>query len=538
MLLKTFFIAMGLFITGLSPYALYATEMAPTLQGITNEMRKQLTEPVSRRFKPELDKQHLLEFYEPREFNPAWVDLNGPLPRAEVFRQVLQTAEQDGLVVKAYYPELILSLWNARSPTQLVRLEFLLTDAFFRYSVHLRAGQYQENDFHWDIEPPEVDPVAELRHLLSVNNFQTTLHDLIPKHSGYVRLREALKIYRLIEKDGGWSLIPSGPFLTLGSWHKQVTIIRQRLMAEGDLELGPLKNVRFFDSAVKFAVERFQVRHGLKMDGIVGPNTRAVMNVTVSNRIKQIQFNMERWRWLPRRLGQRYIAVNTAGFNLAVVENEEIQFTMGVIIGRPERPTPVTSSQLHTVVFNPYWTVPPTIIFEDMLPQQQRNPTFFKSNKIRVLSNGKEQDPTKIDWTQVDQDHFPYILRQDPGPKNSLGRLKFLFNNVYTVYLHDTPVKQLFDQNSRALSSGCIRVKKPIQLASYLLGKKNGWTVKKIKAAIESGKYLEVAVPVTIPIYLVYMTAWVEENMGVHFRPDIYDRDPKGEKCDTLPLIE
>ena len=532
MLLKTFFIAMSLLLTALSPSALYAIEITPALQSITNEMRKQLTEPVSRSFKPELDKQHLLEFYEPREFNPGWVDLNGPLPRAEIFRQVLQTADQDGLVVKAYHPELILSLWNARSPTQLVRLEFLLTDAFFRYSVHLRAGQYQENDFHWDIEPPEVDPVTELRHLLSVNNFQTTLHDLTPKHAGYVRLREALKIYRQIEKDGGWPLIPTGPFLTKGSWHKQVAIIRQRLMAERDLEFGPLKNVHFFDSAVKFAVERFQVRHGLKIDGIVGPNTRAVMNVTASKRIKQIQFNMERWRWLPKRLGQRYIMVNTAGLNLTIVENEDIQFAMGVIIGSPERPTPVTSSKLHTVVFNPYWTLPPTIIFEDMLPQQQRDPTFFESKKIRVFSNGKVVDPTKIDWAELDQDHFPYILRQDSGPKNSLGRLKFLFSNVYSVYLHDTPVKQLFDKNSRALSSGCIRVKKPIQLASYLLGKNNGWTVKKIAAAIESGKYLEVSVPVTIPIYLVYMTTWVGENKGVHFLPDIYDRDPKGPKCD------
>lgn len=528
MLLRIFFIAMGLFVTGLSPSVLYATEMAPVQQSISNELRRQLTVLVSRRFKPELDKQHLLEFYDAREFYPCWVDLNGPLPRAEILRQALQTADQDGLDVKDYHPDLILLLWNARSTTQLAQLEFLLTDAFFRYSVHLRAGRFQENDFHWDIKPPVVDPVEELRYLLTVNSFQSALHDLTPYHAGYVRLREVLKKYQQLEKDGGWPLIPSGPILKLGSWHKQVAILRQRLKAEGDLEIEPVINARFFDEAVKLAMKRFQKRHGLKVDGIVGPNTRAAMKVTVSKRIKQIQFNMERWRWLPKWLGRRYIMVNTAGFNMVVVENEDIQFAMGVIIGKPDRPTPVTSSKLHTVVFNPYWTVPPTIIFEDFLPQQQRNPTFFTSKQIRVFMNGDELDPTEIDWTQVSQDHFPYILRQDPGPKNSLGRLKFLFNNAYTVYLHDTPGKHLFNLDSRSLSSGCIRVEEPVHLASYLLGKENGWTEEKIETSIEVGKYLEVPIPESIPIYLVYMTAWVEENMGVHFRPDIYERDPKG----------
>jgi murein L,D-transpeptidase YcbB/YkuD len=538
MLLRILFIVMSfLLITGLSAFALHATETDGVIQGITNEMRKQLTVSASRRFEPELDIQRLLEFYESRGFSPSWVDRYGPLPRAEELRQAFQAAGQDGLDVKAYHPELISPLWNTRSPTQLARLELLLTDAFFRYSVHLRAGRFQESDFHWDIALPEVDPVAELRHLLIVNDFQSALHEFTPSHVGYLRLRETLKTYQQIEKDGGWPLIPAGPLLKLGSWHMQVAILRQRLIAEGDLELGPVKNVYFFDEAVKFAVERFQVRHGLKVDGVVGPNTRAAANITVSERIKQIQFNMERWRWLPKRLGPRYIIVNIVDFNLAVVENEEVQFSMGVVVGKPDRPTPVISSELHTVVINPYWTLPPTIIFEDMLPQQKRDPTYFKSKQIRVFSNGVELDSEEIDWTQVNKDHFPYILRQDPGPRNSLGRLKFLFSNTYFVYLHDTPDKQLFDKDRRALSSGCIRVEEPVQLASYLLVKENGWTVEEIEYAIESDEYREERIPEPIPIYLVYMTAWVEENMGVHFRPDIYDRDPKVLKCDEVPQI-
>ena len=526
---------MGLLITGLSASALQVTETDRVLQSITSELRKQLSPSASRKSEPELDLQRLHQFYEQRGFHPAWVDRSGSLPRAEVLRQTLQTADRDGLNVTAYHPGLIAPLWNARTPTQLARLDLLLTDAFFRYSVHLRAGRFQESDFHWDIAPPEVDPVAELRYLLTVNSFQSALHDLAPSHAGYRRLREALKTYRQLEDEGGWPLILAGPVLELGSRHKQVAILRQRLIAEGDLELGPEINALFFDEAVKFAVEHFQIRHGLKMDGRVGPNTRAAMNVTASERIKQIQFNMERWRWLPKWLGKRYIMVNAAGFNLAVVENEDIQFAMGVIIGKPDRPTPVTSSKLHTIVINPYWTLPPTIIFEDFLPQQQRDPTFFTSKQIRVFKNGEELDPVKIDWKKVNRDYFPYILRQDPGPQNSLGRIKFLFSNTYTVYLHDTPGKQLFDKDSRAFSSGCIRVEEPVQLASYLLGKEDGWTVEKIQEVIELDEYMKLEIPDSVPIYLLYMTTWVDENMGVHFRPDIYDRDPKWQKCDELP---
>lgn len=524
---------MGFYITGLLAAAPQQTESDRVLQNIIHELRKQLS--VSASQKPELDLKRLNEFYQQRGFHPAWVDRNGTLPRANNFRDTLQTADRDGLDVKYYHPDLIAPLWNTLRPYQLAQLELLLTDAFFRYSVHLRAGRFQESDFHWDIAPPEVDPVATLRYLLTVNDFQSALHEIAPSHAGYLRLREALQTYRQLELNGGWPALPAGPVLQLGSRHPQVAILRQRLLAEGDLEFEVAQNDLFYDEAVKFAVEHFQVRHGLKMDGRVGADTRAIMNVTVSERIKQILFNMERWRWLPKKLGERYILVNVAGFELTVVENEEIQFGMGVIIGKPDRPTPVTSSKLHTIVFNPYWTLPPTIIFEDFLPQQQRDPTFFPSKQIRVFKNGEEMDPLKIDWKKVNRNYFPYILRQDPGPKNALGRIKFLFSNAYTVYLHDTPGKSLFDKESRALSSGCIRVEEPIQLASYLLGEDEGWTMDKVQQVIDSEEYIKQELPEMIPIYLLYMTTWADENRGVHFRPDIYDRDPKGQKCDDLP---
>lgn len=508
-----------------------ANNTATQPQALINEIQTQI---VNKNANLTLDWARLKEFYAPRGFYPGWVNHYGPLPKAEILRNALLTADEEGLEVKDYHSDKIALLWESRSHSDLTQLELLLSDAFFLYSVHLRDGQHRQNDFHWDIESPNMDPVAELRYLFTVNNIQPVLSDLAPSHTGYLRLRESLKRYRQIEEQGGWPLLPAGPILKPGDWHRHVIQLRKRLEAEGDLDLGFVTNPHYFDDALEFALERFQVRHGLKMDGILGPITRKVMNVSVKQRISQIKYNMERWRWLPRSLGDHYIMVNTAGYNLAVIKDENIQFTMAVIIGTPERPSPVIASKISTVVFNPYWTIPPTITFEDMLPKQRRNPSFFASKHIRVYRNGVEQDPLEIDWTKVDKDYFPYVLRQDPGPKNSLGRIKFLFNNSYTVYLHDTPQKSLFDKENRAFSSGCIRVEEPKQLASYLLGEDNGWTEEEVEEAIDSEEYREVPVSVRVPLYLVYMTAWVEKNGAVHFRPDVYNWDPNVSKCDAI----
>jgi murein L,D-transpeptidase YcbB/YkuD len=488
---------------------------------------------------PQLDWSSLQAFYQSNEYFPVWLDYLGPTPHAVGLRQVLLDAGQEGLKVEKYHPEAIAGLWRSREPAEQVELELFLTDALFRYLQHVQNGyrQPQLGEYYLDISPAQVDPVARLHQLLKADDFQAALHKLGPQHPGYRRLRAALQRYRDIEQQGGWSVLPDGPSLKLDSRHPQVGVLRQRLMAEGDLELGPVHHPHYFDQAIKFAVERFQVRYGLKMDGVVGPKTRAAMNVPLAQRIEQITLNMERWRWLPRQLGQRYVIVNTAGFQLAAVKHDVIQFTMSVIIGTPKRPTPIVKGQFHTVVFNPYWTVPQTIIFEDLVPRQLRDPRYLQAKGIRVLTNHREAsevDPASIDWSQVDENHFPYILRQDPGDSNPLGRIKFLFSNNHNVYLHDTPDRYLFDNDSRAYSSGCIRVADPVQLGAFLLAGQDGWNEARIRAAIDKGEHQRVAVPGTVPVYLVYMTSWVGANNGVHFRPDIYHWDPKTQNCDAV----
>lgn len=531
------FIGLVLSLSGLANSPVLANEMNAHQYELIKALHTQLLPGAGEQLHISLNRSRLREFYQSRNYYPVWLDEHGPLPRAASLRQVLNGAEDEGLAYNDYYPELITSRWKTRLPEKLAELELLLSDAFFRYSEHVQTGYRKPNvdEYYRDIIPPEIDPIKDLDNLLKSDNFLVELQELSPHHEGYRRLRNALKKYRDIELQGGWQAIPEGPSLGIGTWDKQVALIRKRLIAEGDLELTPVYNKNHFDQAMKFAVERFQVRHGLKMDGVVGAETRAAMNIPVKERIQLIKNNMERWRWLPGQLGQRYIMVNMAGYELAVVNENKTQFTMDVIIGTTKRPTPMVKGRLHTVVFNPYWTLPQTIIFEDILPRQIRNPNYMKLKGIQVFTNGKERDPANIDWRKTDHNNFPYILRQAPGPKNPLGRIKFLFSNNYDVYLHDTPKKQLFDKEVRAFSSGCVRVGQPYKLASYLLGEENGWSEEEIKNQIDSGEHQKISVAGKVPVYLVYMTSWVGENNGVHFRPDIYRWDANIQKCDEIP---
>ena len=506
------------------------------MRELVGELRGQLDQQTASWIILDLDRKRLHDFYAPRNFQPVWVNTHGPLQRAEQLRQTLILAEEEGLEPEAYPLSLIAQHWTARTAAELARLELLLTNTFFLYSKHVRAGRFDPGkvDPLWHIATPDFNAVKLLNTTLAAANFGAALRDLPPPHAGYRRLREALARYRQRQRNGGWPQLPAGPYLKYGLRHPQISLLRRRLLAEGDLHLGPVKDSDFFDQAVKYAVERFQVRHGLKMDGIVGAASRAAMNVPISERIEQIKLNMERWRWLPRHLGRRYLMVNTAGYELTAIENAQPLFSMWVIIGKPERPTPAVRGVLHTVVFNPYWTVPSTIVFEDLIPEQQRNPNFLKSRGIRVFSNrrnGEELDAGKIDWSQVDKEHFPYVLRQDPGPTNPMGRIKFLFSNAFKVYLHDTPTRRLFNRQVRAFSSGCIRVEDPVRLAVYLLGAENRWTRKKIRETIASGESRKVPVPKAMPIYLVYWTAWVGADNAVSFREDVYDRDSPLSKC-------
>jgi murein L,D-transpeptidase YcbB/YkuD len=513
----------------------------PAYAGVRDEalvkaLQTQIMQPDSVSQALAMDWTYLERWYAQRQYAPVWTNMNGPNQRASILRQILHVADQEGLTPQAFHLSAIESSWHRHTPADLAALDILLSDAFFRYATQVRTGRLSPGDVdpQWHIATPQIHPLSLLQKMLKRKDFETAMRSLPPPQSGYQRLREALAHYRRLAARGGWPRLSSGTTLRPGTHSAQIAILRQRLIAEGDLPNTAVANPRVFDPALKFAVDRFQVRHGLKMDGIVGPATRGAMNVSIADRITQIKLNMERWRWLPRRLGKRYLIVNTAGYNLTAFDQGRARFSMWVVIGKQERQTPEIKGTLHTVVFNPYWTVPTTIAVEDLIPAQLRNPHYLQARKIRVFANLArhiEVDPRKVDWAQYTKENFPYVLRQDPGPYNPLGRYKFLFSNGFDVYLHDTPTRHLFALKQRAFSSGCIRVENPLQLARFLLAANPGWDEEHIREAAASGLTREVKLAHSLPIYLVYLTAWVGPDNSVHFYPDVYARDQAIAAC-------
>ena len=357
------------------------------------------------------------------------------------------------------------------------------------------------------------------------------LNELPPQHSGYQLLKKTLHYYRDLEQQGGWQRFNKGPILQSGDQHKQVKQLRQRLKVTGDLAESSMKNMDIFDFGLTEAVKHFQLRHGLTVDGKMGPETRRALNITVSARIRQILINMERWRWMPRQLGERYLMVNMTGFELYIMENGSSVLTMPVIIGKTYRSTPSFSGLVSQMEYNPYWTVPTSIALQDIIPRQINDPSYFAKKSIKLFrgwgKNTREINPQTVNWKHLDKDRFPYWLRQDPGPKNALGRVKFLFSNPYEIYLHGTPDKHLFDRVVRTLSSGCIRVKDPVRLAAYLLNDGSLQMEEEILANIHLATNQSVRLPIAVPIYLVYWTAWADQAGRLNFRHDIYGRDAR-----------
>jgi len=512
-----------------------AFAVMPVSSGVIDDalsatLQAQITQPDPILVALTYDWTYLERFYALRHYEPVWVRSSGPTPRASIVRQYLHVADQDGLNKQAFHLAAIEGSWHKRSTADLVTLDILLSDALLRYAQMMRYGQTTPllTDSRWHIAQPEQRPVSLLKRLVASDDLESALQSLAPAAVAYRGLQDALARYRRLAAAGGWPPLHTGKTLRQGMHHPQVAVLRKRLMLEGDLQDIQVSDRQKFDARVKFAVERFQVHHGLKMDGVVGTRTREAMNVPVADRIRQIELNMERWRWLPRKLGKRYLIVNSAGYELTAFEQGRPRFSMWVVIGRTDRQTPELKGVLHTVVFNPYWTVPITIAVEDLIPAQTRNPHYLQRKKIRVYANlakKLEVDPGRVHWSRFNKLNFPYVLRQDPGPYNPLGRYKFLFSNKFDIYLHDTPTRRLFNRKQRTFSSGCIRVENPLQLASFLLEDMSGWDTAQIRAAVDTGKTRDVKLARALPIYLLYLTAWVGPDSSVYFYPDVYARD-------------
>ncbi len=477
----------------------------------------------------------LLHFYTRRLYWPAWSNDAGLLPQVDSFIQALHDAEQEGLRLRDYPLTRLESMLaevrrqqGTDTPSHgaaLADVDLLLTDVLLTYGTHLLYGQSHARmaDTPSERGPEKGDLVGVLQQGLASNRVAEALHSLLPQHADYASLRQALARYRHIAAQGGWPTIPGGAPLRPGERSERVETLRTRLRITGDLEGRPGTEEKRYDEAVEHAVRAFQTRHGLDADGAVGSGTLTALNVPAAVRVRQLMQNMERWRWLPQDLGRRYILVDVPAFTLQVVERDQPVMTMRAVVGKPSWPTPVLSTTMTSIVLNPDWRVPPSIAAQELLPIFRANPGYLAQHNMKVSYGPHEVDPSSIDWFKVSANNFPYRLRQEPGPKNPLGNIKFLFPNRFQVYLHDTPARALFTKPERAFSHGCIRLEKPAELAEYVL--RGSWTRERIQAALGQRTSRTVPLAEPLPLHLVYRTAWVNDDGVVHFRPDIYGYD-------------
>ena len=479
-------------------------------------------------------------YYAKRAYQPVWQKHGALLPAADQLVEHLRGAAEHGLCSDVYLLDQIegmIYLYNefARHqqvmvPSQYALLDLMLTQAFLTYATHLVEGQVDPALAHvdWKARRRKANLTRLLTYALKNNRLEQVLNGLLPPHPGYQALVKSLADYRELAALGGWLSFPEGPTLRPGDQDERVPLLRERLQMTGDLsDESDAADLHYGEADVE-AVRAFQERHGLIVDGAVGKRTRQSLNVTVEHRIRQIELNLERWRWMPKSLGERYVQVNIADFSLSVVEGESAVLSMPVIVGTAYRRTPVFSAKMTYLELAPTWTVPPTILREDKLPAIKADPDYLKRKHFRLLQRENdawvEVDTDEVAWSSVKIQNFPGILRQDPGPWNPLGRIKFMFPNRFNVYLHDTNERHLFANQQRTFSSGCIRVAQPLELAHYLLRGVEGWGDDRLEAGLQRSEPLRVDIP-ELPVHVQYWTAWVDADERVQFRSDIYYRD-------------
>ena len=449
--------------------------------------------------------------------------------RMTPFIQRLIDAEDDGLDPQDYPIETLIDLRDeisAMDPLSAARAELYYSAFFVAYATDLKIGR---------LLPQKVDPklfrsrktVDVLRILTDLKRRRDPgrfLDEFEPANPHYRALKAMLAHYRELADRGFWPEIAQGENLKSGMSDPRIPAIRQVLAMTGDFEW-KVDASPAYDPQLEIAVRRFQQRHGLEAKGLIGKQTVMAMNVPPAERARQIMLNMERWRWMPEDMGDYHIMVNLAAFELQQVRSSVIVDRMKVVAGAVATQTPEFSDELEYVEFNPTWTVPYSIATREMLPRLRQNP-FAYAEDFDVFMNGRLVSWGSVSWVSYGPGNFPFTFRQRPGPKNALGKVKFMLPNPHNIYLHDTPAKEKFLSTTRAFSHGCIRLSRPLDFAYTIVGSLPGWSKARIDATIAAGRTVQVPLPRRIPVHLIYATAFKGEN-GIEFRPDVYGRDRK-----------
>jgi murein L,D-transpeptidase YcbB/YkuD len=474
----------------------------------------------------------LAKYYINRHFQPVWSDAQN---RTD-FIEIIEGAYDEGLTPNDYHLQEISALLekvgNGKGETNdLVDLDLLMSDGISLYANHLNYGKVMQSKLRetWDVpeNPMPDDPDFEIENALSENTLPQLFETFTPQFHMYRELKVGLRNYRQIEKDDGWPIVADGETLKKGMTDNRIATIRTRLKITGDLKAETTTNPELFDEELELAVKHFQFRHALTQDGVIGKGTLAQMNVPVEKRIDQIRVNLERSRWIMHKLEKDFLIVNIAGYNIRRVTDDSIVYFSPVIVGKPLHETPIFKATMQYFVINPTWTVPYSIATSETLPKMRKNPNYLAEHNMVIMDrNGKILDPATIDLNKYSKGNFPFTVRQEPGPNNALGEVKFIFPNHYSVYVHDTPGRSLFTHEERAFSHGCIRLQKKWELLMSLMDEPDVWNMDKINEILASGKTTTVHLNKPIDILILYWTAGADKQDRIYFDQDIYKRDP------------
>ncbi len=475
-------------------------------------------------------KKEVKLFYENRDFQYAWFTKNGLTQAVSNFQNQLRNYSNDFNDKTFKNNELDSLIANIKDDKtsnidkeQREKVELLLTTTFFKYSQKAFSGiNKTPRQLDWYIPRSKKNFQAMLESLLLKDENDENKE---PVNIYYSKLKEKLVLYQDIKKKGGFPIIRTNKKTIAVTQSDPCLIqVKQRLFLSEDLKRND--KTTLFTESLKTAILNFQQRLGLPETGILNKETIIEMNKSVDFRIKQMLVNLERLRWVPVEIENDYLLVNIPEYKLHVFKDKKLFWQTNVVVGKEAKQTTIFKGNISRIMLNPYWNIPNSIINNEIIPEIKKDANYLSKNNMEVVSfNGESMNESNIDWNKYTTNKVPFIIRQKPGKDNALGEMKFLFPNSFSIYLHDTPSKELFDRNKRDFSHGCIRVENPKKLAMYLLEKDKTWTKEKIDEVLKTDTETGISVKPNMPVYIAYFTAWVDYKGNLNFRNDIYNLD-------------
>jgi len=538
---------------------------------VTKALKKEFKTNPSKLLKNVPQKRFLKNFYRKNHYQSLWIE-NDKLNQKKystLFQHIKNdlTLNKKGLIFQQYQNlNKFISDTNL-TETKLLRLEMKLSSLYYNFLKHSLYGEIEWKKLSYKLSSLKKSrinaswvrykPSYRLETLMNQEDISSTIDKIMPKKFGYKGLLLALEKLEKLKEAGGWKKLLISKKLSLGSTGDIIIQLRSRLKTSGDYlicednssksiinqenneskefslntEVIHLEKDAIFGECLNKAVKHFQKRHGLMVDGIVGGGTKKALNITVDEKIRKVLLNIDRTKWLPREENKRYLVVNVPEFMLHYVENNETKQKLRVIVGDKRHPTPIFSQTISFIVLNPYWKVPEGIVKREVIPAMVKNPNYLRKQGLEAHrtwdENSRIIDTSWLYWEDYlyGGEKFPYRLMQPPGPKNALGKIKFKFPNRFSVYLHDTPTKHLFKKTVRAFSHGCVRLSQPRKLLETIATFNTNINIKKAKKILKGKRKTQLNMREKLPIYLVYLTAGMNEDGVIEFRNDIYRYD-------------